>query len=98
MLSTASNLRTSCLMLRRIGQVIAPLLIVKRVAEKNASPSNTITTGNISSSRSQRESKGSGGVLPSGYPMDSVGKYRETPGELRVGVETTIDLRRDNGV
>jgi len=80
------------------AQVIAPLLIVKRVAEKNASPSNTVATGNTGSSRSQRESKGSSGILYSGYPMDSVGKYRETSGELRVGVETTVDLHRDNEV
>ena len=79
-------------------QVIAPLLIVKRVAEKNALPSDTITTGNTGSSGSQRESKGSGGILPSGYHMDSMGKYGGTSRELRVGVETTIDLRRDNEV
>jgi len=78
-------------------QVIAPLLIIQRVANQNALTSNTITSGNTGSfnMRSRGKSTGSNGTLPSGYRMSSVDKYGNNSGELGVGVETTIDLRRD---
>ena len=91
------SLRTGHLTWERIGQVIAPLLIIKRVANRNTLIGQTVATGNTSSFKigSQRESKGSGGTLPSEYPMDSMGKCGEGSGEIGVRVETAIDLHRD---
>jgi len=81
-------------------QVIAPLLIIKRVANRHASKNSTIVTGNIVSFKpeGQRESRNSGSTLPSAYPMNSVDRYGESSGELGVGVETTIDFHRDSKV
>jgi len=79
-------------------QVIAPLLIIKRVANRHASAGSAVTTGNIGSFKAGnlRVSRDSGNNLPSAYPMDSV-KYGESSGELR-GVETTIELHPENRV
>ena len=100
MLSRGRSLRISCLTRQWIGQVIAPLLIIKRVADRNTLIGNAVATGNTSSFKigSQRESKGSGGSLPSDYPMDPVGKFGEGSGELGIRVETAIDFHRDDRV
>jgi len=53
-----------------IGQVIAPLLIIQRVANRIALTSDTIVSGNIGSfrARSRGESTGGSYALPGGYP------------------------------
>ena len=61
------------LMQRRIRQVIAPMLIIQRVANKSALTSNDVVHGWISEfeAKNQEESTGDGGSLPSGDPMTS---------------------------
>jgi uncharacterized membrane protein YgcG len=78
-------------------QVIAPLLIIRRVADQSALTSNTVVSGNTRpfSFRSGGKSMGGSGTLPGGYPMSSM-EYGKTSGEqFGVGVETTIDLHHD---
>lgn len=77
-------------------QVIAPLLIIQRVASKSALTSDTITTGHVSSFRfrSQRESTGGSDTPHGRYHTSSVDRYGKNPGELGVEVEATIDLRQ----
>jgi hypothetical protein len=78
-------------------QVIAPLLIIQRVANRKAFTSETIVTGRTSSMnfRNQGESTGGSGTLPGGYPKFSADKHRMNSGELGIGVETTIDFHQD---
>lgn len=77
-------------------QVIAPFLIVIRVADRRALSANTTTSG-ITSSTHQGKSSSSSRSLPGVYPMKSAGtRAKSPPGELYVGVETTIDLHRDD--
>jgi len=82
--------------------VIAPLLIIQRVANKSAVTGSTVVSENIGSFRvrSRGESRGGGGATPGGYPTSSVNKYGEISGELRVGVKTeaTIDSHRSSEV
>jgi len=75
--------------------VIAPLLIIQRVASKNALTSDTIAPGSIGSFRagSRRESTGGGSVLPVEYPMGS--EQGMGTGKLDVRVETLVDFHRD---
>ena len=58
------NLRVSCLMQRWIGQVIAPLLIVQRVANGSALTSHAVSTGRASSFNVKKhgEPTGSDGI------------------------------------
>ena len=49
--------RTGCLIRRRIGKVIAPLLIIHRVANKATSTSNSIVSGRISSFKARTRGK-----------------------------------------
>ena len=76
--------------------MIAPLLVIQRIANKSALTSNTIASGHLSSfkARSRADVTGGGGTLPSGddYPVSSVD---EPAGELGAGAETTIDLHRE---
>lgn len=79
-------------------QVIAPLLIIRRVADQSALTSNTIVSGNNRpfAFRSPGKSTGGSGTLPGGYPMSSVDMYGKTSGDQPGLVfERTIDLRRD---
>jgi len=87
-------------MLRWTGQVIAPLLIVRRVANQSALTSNTITTVHIDSFhlRTRGESVGGGDGLPGGDPMGLADEYGKNSGELEVRVETTTDFHRDSKV
>jgi len=79
------------------GQAIAPLLIIQRVANKNALASRTIVTGRSSFNVGNRgDSAGNDGVRPDGYHMSSVDKYGNGSGELEVRVETTVDFHRDS--
>ena len=79
--------------------MIAPLLVIQRIANKSALTSNTIASGHLSSfkARSRADVTGGGGTLPSGddYPMSSVDEPAVTSGELGAGAETTIDLHRE---
>jgi len=85
-----------CLTWGRIWQVIAPLLIIQRVANQSALTSNTISAGHTNSFKARRGvSTGGSGTLPGGYPMGSADKYENRSGDLGVGVETTIEFNRD---
>jgi len=80
----------------RIAQVIAPLLIIQRVASKKALTSDTLATGHVSSFkfRSQVESMSGSDTSPGKYHMGSVDRYGKNPGELGIEVETTVDLHQ----
>jgi len=73
------------------AQVIAPLLIIQRVANQSALTSRTIVTGRASFG-SLGES--TSGTLPCGYPRSSANKHEKDPGE-GIWVESTIDITRD---
>ena len=75
-------------------QVIAPFLIVIRVADRRALMSNTTISGNIGSINLGKRTSDSR-TLPDVYPMHSSDMNRKSAGGLHVGVETTIDLHRD---
>ena len=80
-------------MRRWINQVIAPLLIIQRVANKSAFTSNTVTSACLSEfkARSHGRSTGCSGALPDGdLTRRGVGS-----GEPRSEVETTTDSHRD---
>ena len=78
--------------------MIAPLLIIQRVASKSASVATATISGNLDllEAGSQREFTGGDWALPSGNTAKSVdGRGMNSSGELGVRVETTIDLHRD---
>ena len=87
-------LKTGSLMRRRIGQVIAPLLIIQRVANKSAFTGNTIASRHLSSFKARSRGMSTGGnvTLSGGDPTGSV----DCPGvdscDLGVGIETTTDF------
>lgn len=78
-------------------QVIAPFLIVIRVADRRAlmSSKTVAGSGNLSSVHRGKFTNGSR-TLPGVYPMDSIDIHGKTAGGLHVGVETTIDLHHDS--
>jgi len=78
-------------------QVIAPLLIIRRVANQSALTTNTIISGHVPSLslRGRGKSLGSSGTLSGEYHMGSADKRGKSSGELGVEVETTIDFHRD---
>jgi hypothetical protein len=80
-----------------VKQVIAPYLIVLRVANQSALTSKAVASGNIGSMhfKSRGEST-TGGIetIPDVYPTDSESDGK-TPTDLRVGVETAIDFHCD---
>jgi hypothetical protein len=83
-----------CLMLR---QVIAPLLVIQRVATQSALTSNSVATGNLGSFhfRSRGKTMGDSGTLAGAHPVDSADKYEgKNSNELDVGVNTTLEFRR----
>lgn len=84
-------------MQRRIGQVIAPLLITQRVTDKSAFTSDTVVTGRLSSfkARSRGELTDGGVALPSGGPMSSASGNGRDSSEHGVGAETTISFHQD---
>jgi len=93
-LTPSSALLTS----RRTEQVIAPLLIIRRIANKSALTSDTINPGSIGSfkARTREELTGSSVDISGGDPGSFVGEREMDSGEL--GVETVIDLHRDSDV
>ena len=76
-----------------IGQVIAPLLIIQRVANRSALTSNTIFTAQIDSfrARSRGESAGGSRDIPSGYPMRSADSHGKNTGELEIMTENRVN-------
>jgi len=76
-------------------QVIAPLLIIQRIANQSALTSDAIVTGHVGSInfRSRRESIAGNDALPR-FPMSPTNKYGKGLGE-GVQVEVTIDLHLD---
>ena len=86
--------------MQRIAQVIAPLLIIKRVANRRALTSNTTVTGDTSlfHARSWWESTGDRDIPPGhdGDPIGSADNYEKNSDEL--GVEATIGFHRDSNV
>jgi len=81
-------------------QVIAPLLIIQRVANRRALTSNCVVTGSASSAHFRNSARTEVGdqTLPGGYPMQSVHKCENDLKALGVRVETTIDFHRDSKV
>ena len=81
-------------------QVIAPLLIIKRVANRSALTSNTIATGHIGSfhARARGELTGGSDVPSRAYPVGLTDEHEKASGKLEfgVGVETTIDFHQDS--
>ena len=96
MLFRDPDLRTGRL-IRSIEQVIASLLIIKRVANQSVMTAKTVVTGCIGSynlrSRGERAG-GDSGVLPDEYHTSSA----KDSCELEVRVETTVDLHHDSKV
>lgn len=79
-------------MQRRIGQVIAPLFVVLRVANKSAVTNDTIASGHISGFEVQNRGDLTGG----GDAGSSVDERGMDSGELAAGVATTdIDSHQD---
>lgn len=73
--------------------MIAPFLIILRVANRRALTSEAVVSGNIDSIhfRSQGKSTSGDETLSDGHPMSSVDHDGETSGELGIGVETGIE-------
>ena len=85
-------------MRRRTGQVIAPLLIIQRVADKSALTSDTVVSGHLGSfrARNREELTDVSAALSVNDPISSSDRNGENSGELWVGAETTIDFHQDN--
>lgn len=77
----------------RDEQVIAPFLLIRRVADRRALTSGTPPSESIGSIhlRSLGASTGDSGTVPGGDQMVSMGAQGETPDELGDRAETTID-------
>ena len=90
-------LKAGGLMRRRIGQVIAPLLIIQRVANKRESMGNTITSRHLSSFevRSRGMSTGGNFILPGMDPISSLDERGVDFGKLGDRDETTTDFYLD---
>ena len=90
-------LKAGGLMRRWIGQVIAPLLIIQRVANKSALTSNTIASRHLSSFRARSRGMSTGGNvnLSGGDPTSPVNNLGVGSGDLGVGDETTTDYHLD---
>jgi len=81
-------------------QVIAPLLIIQRVANRRALTSRCVVTGSAASAhyRNSARTEVGGETVPGGYPLKSVHKCEGGSRGLGVRVETTIDFHRDSKV
>ena len=86
-------------MQQRSYQVIAPLLVILRVANKSALTSNTIASGRIGEfkARSRVEPTGDGGAISCGDHVNSADEGGMNSGELAVGVATVdiVDIHQD---
>ena len=78
---------------REDGQVIAPFLIILRVANRTAVTSDSISSGNSDSIhfRSPGQSTDDGRTVPDGNPVFSPGVSGEAPGEVGIVVEDIIE-------
>jgi len=83
-----------------IGQVIAPLLIIRRVANGSAFTGQAITTDHTSSFsvRKQGELTGNDGTPLCSCLKNSAPEYGKNPGEPAVVVEITADFNPDDKV
>ena len=78
-----------------LGKVIAPLLIIQRVANKSALTKNTIVSGHLSSV-SEEKFTGKGPAHPGVDLMSSVdGNGVPGSGEPEIGIETAIVPHQD---
>ena len=84
-------------MCRWIGQVIASLFVIHRVANKSALTSNTLVSGRMSTFKAESRPELTEGSdsIPGGGPASSVGEREMGSSEPGVGVETTNDSHRD---
>ena len=75
------------------AQVIAPFLIILRVADRRVLTSEIIVSGNIGSIhfRSEGKSTVGNGSFPDGGPVGSTDVHGETPQELGPGTEIAIE-------
>ena len=79
--------------------MIAPLLIIKRIANRSALTSETFVSGRTGQFNSRSHGGSTGGTtFLSRHPMDSVDKYKTSSSEPGAGVGAVIDLRRDSQV
>ena len=85
-------------MQRRVEQVIAPLLIIMRVADKSALTSNTFASVRVGDfdARTREEFTGGGGTLPDGALVGSADMRLLNSGELWVVADNVdLDSHRD---
>lgn len=82
-----------CLTRRRIGQVIAPLLVILRVVNKSAFTNNTDTSGRLSlfEARNREGFMGDSDPVPNGNPTNSVDRRGAGSYGLGAMVGTTTD-------
>ena len=79
--------------------MIAPLLIVQRVANQSALTNHSFTTSTSSFNvRGQGELTGGDGIPLGGYPKNPVAGYGKTPDELGTAVEKSTDFHPDGKV
>ena len=73
--------------------MIAPLLVIQRVANKSALTSGVVVSANFSGFKARNGGQWTAGssALPSGDPMRFAKRNGKNSGELGVGVATTID-------
>jgi len=78
------------------GQVVAPLLIIQRVANQNALSGTAAVVRQVSSPNPASRGKSTGGsrTPPGQYPMGPVDKYRTGVGRFGGGVESPTDFYR----
>ena len=79
-----------------MGQVIAPLLVIQRVADKSALTGDIVVSAHLSEFKARSGGQLTAGSvdLPSGDPACSVDGNGKNSGELGAEVESTIDFHR----
>ena len=84
-------------MRQRIGQVIAQLFIIHRIANKSAFTSKSVASAHMSTfkARSRRELTDGGSAIPDGGLADSVDEREMNFSEPEVGVETGADSSQE---
>ena len=80
------DLQMGFLIYQRIGQVIAPLLIIQRIANKSALMSNTLSPGGIEEFEARSRGESTAGAVPRRFPVSLIGGVR---------VDTTVDYHQD---
>ena len=84
-------------MWQRIGQVIAQLFIIHRIANKSAFTSKSIASARMSTfkARSRGETTDGGPAVPDGDLADSVDEREMNSSEPGAGVETGNESSRE---